>query len=90
MTRENLINYRGKEYRTRTHKVRFILDLLLDNPEGVCRHVIRERYAEAYGKTIGQGGTRVIQTLRDAGLNIAKNVTQPCESYQRRKYAFDN
>lgn len=89
MTRENLINYLEVRNIARENtQARFILDLLLDNPEGVCRHVIRERYAEAYGKTIGQGGTRVIQTLRDAGLNIAKNVTQPCESC-KKKAPFD-
>lgn len=62
-----------------------VLRKMLDNTNGICRQCLVDQIREEEGITLGQGGTRVIATLRDRGFNIPKNKKEYCPIHKGKK-----
>lgn len=63
-----------------------VVDELLLNPDGMCRDCLIEKLRNR-GFTSGQFA-KVIQVLRNKGLNIPKNVKKPCLVHNKTR-SFD-
>ena len=68
-----------------TSQTNTVLQKMLDNENGLCRQCLVDQIRDEKGITLGQGGTRIIATLRDRGFNIKKNVKKYCSKHKGKK-----